>query len=136
MKTLLEINQKIADLEVLLAKETEYSERWWAICNKIIALRWVVQPVGETKMSGCDFNQEGFCTLQCEYPDVEKCGKAKGKLQNCTAKEEDLTEFCEDCGEPIDDCGCGTCWILARGSHGKIVPVTPKEYKKLVEASN
>jgi len=81
-------------------------------------------------MSPCEFNQD-FCILQEEYPEVEKCSSAKGKLGKCTAKEEDLIELCSDCGEPTTECDCGTCWVLATDSRGEIVAVTPKDYAQL-----
>ena len=84
-----------------------------------------------SKMSPCEFNQEGFCILQAEYSDVEKCSSAKGKLQKCTAKESDLIELCSDCEEPTSQCGCGTCWVMVTDKTGKIVAVTPKDLAKL-----
>jgi hypothetical protein len=82
---------------------------------------------GSENMSECEFNQEGFCIAEA------KCSSAKGKLRFCTAKNEDLIELCSDCYQPTTDCGCGTTWILVKDSHGKIVAVTPNEYKKLME---
>ncbi|MCJ7424762.1 hypothetical protein MUP01_10920 [Candidatus Bathyarchaeota archaeon] len=78
-------------------------------------------------MSECGFNQEGFCITE------EKCGSAKGKLKVCTAKNEDLIEICPDCYQPTNDCGCGTTWVLVKDSRGKVVAITPKEYKKLLK---
>lgn len=86
-------------------------------------------------MSPCDYNQEGFCILREEYPEVEKCSSAKGKLQRCTAKESDLIELCSDCGEPISQCDCGTCWVMVTNKNGKIVAVTPKTLADLTKVS-
>lgn len=86
-------------------------------------------------MSGCDYEQEGFCILQdCE--DVKEPCVKMDKARHCTAKPEDLTEYCNDCGEPTTDCGCGTCWVLVEDSHGKLVAVMPKEYRKLLKVSS
>jgi recombinational DNA repair protein RecR len=87
-------------------------------------------------MTPCDFNQEDFCIFQAEYPEVEKCSFAKGKLQRCTIKESDLIELCSDCGEPTTECDCGTCWVMVTDKHGKIVAVTPKDLAKLREKEN
>jgi len=78
-------------------------------------------------MSECEFNQEGFCVAEV------KCNFAKGKLKVCTAKNDDLIEICEDCYQPVEDCNCGTTWVLVKDRYGKVVPITPKEYKKLVK---
>jgi len=82
-------------------------------------------------MSSCDYNQEGFCILQNEYPDIEKCSSAKGKLQRCTAKESELIELCSDCGEPTSECDCGTCWVLITDKNGKVGAITPKDFAKV-----
>jgi len=84
-------------------------------------------------MRPCEFNQEDFCMLQEEYPDLAKCPLAKGKLDKCTAKESDLIELCPDCEKPTSECDCGTCWVLATDKKGNIALLKPKEYSKLRE---
>lgn len=79
-------------------------------------------------MSGCEFEQEGLCTAE------SKCSKQKGKLRECVAKPEDLIDICTDCYKPVNECGCGTNWILLN-INGKFVPVTPKTYSKIKRKS-
>lgn len=62
----------------------------------------------------CDFSHEGFCILQNEYPELERCSKAKGKLQTCVAKESDLIEICPECWMPVGRCGCGANIVLVK----------------------
>lgn len=75
-------------------------------------------------MSECDFcHPENYC----EY---EGNCKFRGKNRQCNAKPKDLIEICEDCGQSVKECDCGTNWVLVN-SRNKIVPITPKEYAKL-----
>lgn len=82
-------------------------------------------------MDECNFNHEGFCILQEEHPDLERCSKAKGKLQICTAKDSDLIELCPDCEKPTTECDCGTCWVMVTDKEDNFAIMTPKEFQKL-----
>jgi hypothetical protein len=82
-------------------------------------------------MSECEFNQEGFCILQCEYPKAKKCKYAKGDIQECTATDDDLVEICSDCDKPIEECDCGTNWVMVEDSEGNFGLVTPKRFHEL-----
>lgn len=84
-------------------------------------------------MSECEFNHEDFCILQHEHPNAPQCQHAEGELQGCTAKPSDLIELCNDCDKPIDECDCGTNWIMVEDSVGNHALVTPKTYQKLRE---
>lgn len=84
-------------------------------------------------MRGCDFEHEGFCILQDEYPEMERCPKAKGGLRICIAKESDLIELCPDCEKPTSECECGTCWVLATDKKGNVAILSPKHYEELKE---
>ena len=70
----------------------------------------------------CDYDQEGFCTAQIEYPDFTcpSAKKTESGLLICEAKPNDLIERweeCEWCGGPnSEDCPCSyaipeiECW--------------------------
>jgi len=79
-------------------------------------------------MSECEFcHPENYCEYEGEC-------KFRGKMRQCKAKPEDLIEICDDCGQPVDECGCGTNWILVTDEDGTIVPITPKMLKSLGES--
>jgi hypothetical protein len=82
-------------------------------------------------MTPCVYEQEGFCILQDEKLNAPKCPKAKGKLQECTAKESDLIELCPECEKPTSECDCGTCWVLVTDDSGHIAILTPKSFEKM-----
>lgn len=84
-------------------------------------------------MSECQFNHEGFCILEDEYPNVSKCSYAKGRLRKCTAKPSDLIELCPDCEKPTNECDCGTCWVILKDKEENFAVVTPKTYQNLKE---
>jgi len=80
---------------------------------------------GEEAMTKCDFcHPENYC----EYEDA--C-KLRGKMRKCNAKPQDLIEICENCYQPVEDCDCGTNWVLVNDKEGVIFPITPKDYKML-----
>jgi predicted amidophosphoribosyltransferase len=81
----------------------------------------------------CEFNQEGFCILQCLYPELSRCRFAKDDMQECVAKESDLIEICDDCNEPMDEYDCGTNLVIVQDSQGKYGLVTMKTYHKLLK---
>jgi len=75
-------------------------------------------------MSDCNFcHPENYCEHEgeCKY----RC-----ELRQCKAKPEDLIEICPDCDKPVDECDCGTNWILAKDADGTIVPITRKAYSQ------
>ena len=82
-------------------------------------------------MCECEFNHLGHCILQVEYPDASRCQFAKGTLQECTAKPNDLIEICSDCDKPVSECDCGTNWIMVEDCRGNHALVTPKKYQEL-----
>jgi len=76
-------------------------------------------------MSECEFcHPEGYCEYEgkCQF---------RGSFRICHATLEDLIEICEDCGKPIENCDCGTNWVLLENKDGEFVPVTPKNYNML-----
>ena len=81
----------------------------------------------------CEFNHEGFCMLQNEYPDIDRCDFAEGDLQVCRAKDSDLLEICPDCDKPVKECDCGTNWVLAHTTDNKVVPIISKEWYEKYE---
>lgn len=81
----------------------------------------------------CEFNQEGFCILQCLYPELSRCRFAKGDIQECVAKDSDLIEICDDCDKLVDECDCGTNLVIVQDSQGKYCLVTTKTYHKILE---
>jgi len=63
-------------------------------------------------MSPCEFEQEGYCCLQAEYPEIKEPCPKMGKNRKCLAKEKDLVEVCEFCLKP----NCyGECLIEESG---------------------
>jgi hypothetical protein len=77
--------------------------------------------------SGCEYEQEGFCIFEDTEGFDAKC-PLKDKIGHCTAKPDDLEEYCEDCGVPISECQCGVCWTLCKTTEGEIVPVKSGVY--------
>lgn len=75
----------------------------------------------------CEFNHEGFCTLE-----KGECSFQEGDLLWCKATDKDLIEICPDCDKPITECECGTNWVLVHTKDGKIIPVISKEYYEKV----
>lgn len=59
-------------------------------------------------MSGCELEQEGYCTHECEYGTIKKgdCSK-EGPNGECLAKPEDMVDVCEFCLKP--DCHNEEC---------------------------
>ena len=81
-------------------------------------------------MSECEFcHPENYCENEGEC-------KHRGDLRECKAKPKDLIDICEDCGNPVDECGCGINWILVKDKEGNIVPITPKVYTQLKKETN
>lgn len=81
-------------------------------------------------MRKCNFDQEGFCVLQVENPNIPKCSYVEDKQQRCKAKSSDLIDLCPNCVNPISECNCGTFGVVAKD---RVVIVLPKTHLKLRE---
>lgn len=62
-------------------------------------------------MTGCEFNQEGFCVVVDEFPEMKDAPCPFNKDGKCTAKDSDLTYVCPDCYRENCEENCGVCSI-------------------------
>lgn len=84
-------------------------------------------------MSGCEYEQEDYCIIEETEGIKEPCPFNKGG--HCTAKPEDLEEYCSDCDKPVKECECGANWVLCSDGKGKVVPIISKEYYDAINKS-